>query len=124
MYALVLHYSWLACLKAWEHPLSVETMFAKYSKHFWPWREQTKYGYVLAVAEKRASMWLGRCATCCIWRRATWGTVAMTTLQQEHRQVGTWNVLVGSGHKHGQHATTERTEEHNILCNNRRRRRG
>jgi hypothetical protein len=31
-------------------------------------------------------------------------------------QVGTWNVLVGCGHMHGQHATTESTQLHNILC--------
>jgi hypothetical protein len=33
----------------------------------------------------------------------------MSALRPEHghRQVGTWNILVGGGHMHGQHTATE-----------------
>jgi hypothetical protein len=41
----------------------------------------------------------------------------MSALRRElgHGQVGTQDVLLGCGHMHGQHATTESTQIHNIL---------
>jgi hypothetical protein len=46
--------------------------------------------YVLAIAEKRESMWFWRCAKYCICPRASRGRVAISALCREHGQVGKW----------------------------------
>jgi diadenosine tetraphosphatase ApaH/serine/threonine PP2A family protein phosphatase len=47
-----------------------------------------------------------------------WERVAMSAMQREHGQVGTWNVFIGCGHMHDQHATNESTPVQDILRKN------
>jgi hypothetical protein len=51
-------------------------------------RAKTRYDFVLAIAEKRASMHYWRYAKSCICSRASWIAVAMSASRGEHGLVG------------------------------------
>jgi hypothetical protein len=76
-------------------------------------RAETRFGYVLAVAEKRAWGSGGMLNVAFAqgfpveqWQLASCG---------KNMGMGTWRVLADCAHMHGQHATTESTQGHSIL---------